>query len=387
MHVKNAMNRFMSKLLDLKSALYYRIKRAAVPLISVIVLGFVLTAYLANIPVSEATDELYRTLDGIFYLFCGLLPVAVAAGVFLGIVAYKRRKIYLTRFNKSRLNKRVYPFDVVLAILMGLFCLLCIYPIWYVVVGSFNQGADYTSGGVFFYPRVFTFENYKIVLAKQELWHSYMITIGRTLLGTFLSRMFTAAGGYAMSRPNLKCQRAFYWISIFTMFFGRGLIPYFLIIRSIGLYGTFWVYIIPGLYSVYNMIVLQSGFKSISPEIHDAAVVDGAGEFRIWWQIYMPLSKPVLATIVLWVAVGHWNNYFDTMIYASEKNLWTLQYYLLQTINSATGKEGASEIQQNLNPMTISLAAIIVSIIPVFFFFPLIRKNFASGIMVGSLKG
>ena len=191
-----------------------------------------------------------------------------------------------------------------------------------------------------------------------------------------------------MSRPNLKFKPVFYWINLFTMFFGGGLIPYFLIIKTLNLYDNFLVYIIPGLYSVYNMIVIQNGFKSISSEIHDAAHVDGADEFRIYWQIYMPLAKPVLATVVLWLAVGHWNSYFDCMIYTNSDELQTLQNFLLKAINTSTLTEGMTpEQMERLSPKTVSLATIIISIIPVLCFFPLIRKNFASGIMIGSLKG
>ena len=136
------------------------------------------------------------------------------------------------------------------------------------------------------------------------------------------------------------------------------------------------------------MIVISSFFKGISNELHEAAQVDGASEFRIWWQIYMPLSKPVLATVALWLAVGHWNSYFDTMIYTNDKNLETLQYFLLKAISTSSMTEGLPDtMMQRVSPMTISLAAIVISIIPVLFFFPFVRKNFQSGIMIGSLKG
>lgn len=136
------------------------------------------------------------------------------------------------------------------------------------------------------------------------------------------------------------------------------------------------------------MIVISSFFRSISNELHEAAVVDGASEFRIWWQIYMPLSKPILATVALWLAVGHWNSYFDTMIYTNSDSLHTLQYYLLKAIQTSSMIEGMpSTMVERVSPLTISLAAIIISIIPVLFFFPFVRKNFQSGIMVGSLKG
>lgn len=378
----------MEKLTDLYSDAYFRFKKAIFLFVGAIVLGVLVFTYLANVQIDGGTEQTYRTLDVLFYIFCGLLPVAVAAVGFFLYVHAKRQKIWLSRFRKSKLNRRIRTFDVVLAVVIGIFCVLCIYPIIYVLAGSFNQGADYSIGGVWFLPRVFTFENYAVVLQDGDFWMSYGITIARTLLGTATALIYTAIVAYAMSRPNLKFRRVFYWINIFTMFFSGGLVPYFLIIKSIGLYDTFWVYIIPGLYSVYNMIVLQSGFKSISSDIHDAALIDGAGEFRIWWQIYMPLSKPVLATIVLWVAVGHWNSYFDTMIYTNSEELQPLQYFLLKAIQTSSMTEGMPpEMMERLSSQTLSLAAIILSIIPVFCFFPLIRKNFASGIMVGSLKG
>jgi putative aldouronate transport system permease protein len=266
--------------------------------------------------------------------------------------------------------------------------ILCIFPILYVFGGSFSQGRDYSKGGIFLLPRVFTFENYAVVLKDVRLWKGYLITILRTVIGTVAALIYTSIVAYAMSRPNLKFKKAFYWINIFTMFFGGGLIPYFLIIKTIGLFDNFLVYIIPSLYSVYNMIIISGFFRGISNELHEAAIVDGANEFRIYWQIFIPLAKPVLATVALWIAIGHWNSYFDTMIYTHSQSLETLQYFLLRAIQSSTLTEGMpSEMMDRLSPRTLSLAAIIISMIPVLFFFPFIRKNFQSGIMLGSLKG
>ncbi len=386
--LKNQFRAMMAKLTNHYDDAYRSFKKWATLAIVLICVGTLVFAYLSNVTIDEGTPQMYQTLDVVFYVFCGLLVLAAALTAFLIYVTVKRRKIYYSKFNKSKLNHRIRTFDVVLAILIGLFCILCIYPIFYVISGSFNQGADYSKGGVWILPRVFTFENYRVVLKDTDFWLSYGITIARTVLGTFTALVFTSIVAYAMSRPNLKMKKAFYALNLFTMFFGGGLVPYFLIIKSIGLYDSFLVYIIPGLYSVYNMIVLQSGFKAISADIHDAAMIDGAGEFRIWWQIYMPLSKPVLATVVLWLAVGHWNSYFDTMIYTNSDNLQTLQYFLLRAIQTSSMTEGMPpEMMDRLSSQTLSLAAIILSIIPVFCFFPLIRNNFSSGIMVGSLKG
>ena len=363
-----------------------KIKTIVNPICWIILIGTVFFTYVAHIPIDEATDEMYQLLDSLFVLFLILGIIAAAILITLMILTIIQKKEYYKHNNKKKV--KVYAFDVINFLWMGLFCLCCIYPIYYVLIGSFNQGADYNKGGVYLIPRVFTFENYKIVLQETKMWYSYLITFGRTILGTITSVVYTSIVAYAMSRNNLKFKKVFYYINIFTMFFGGGLVPYFLIIKSLNLYDSFWVYIIPGLYSVYNMIVMSSFFKSISNELNEAAVVDGAGEFRIWWQIYLPLSKPVLATVALWAAVGHWNSYFDTMIYTTSEKLQTLQYFLLKAISTSNMTEGMpSDMLDRISPRTISLAAIIISIIPVLFFFPFIRKNFQSGFMIGSLKG
>lgn len=345
----------------------------------------IILIYLNNISIDGATQTILKTIKTLLIIFSIISPFALIY-IILYIIKYNLDKKELYK-HRNKHKTKIYLFDVLNFIFLGLFCLCCIYPIIYVLAGSFSQGADYEKGGVYFIPRIFTFQNYQVVLEKPDLWSSYGITIARTIIGTITALIFTSIIAYAMSR-ELKGKKLFYWLNIFTMFFGGGLVPYFLIIKSIGLYDNFLVYIIPSLYSVYNMIVIQSFFKQISNEIHEAAIVDGANEFRIWWQIYMPLSAPVLATVALWLAVGHWNSYFDTMIYTSSKELHTLQYFLLEAIQTSTLTEGLpSSMMEKMTSKTISLAAIIISVIPVLMFFPFVRKNFQSGIMIGSLKG
>lgn len=345
----------------------------------------IILIYLNNISIDGATQTILKTIKTLLIIFSIISPFALIY-IILYIIKYNLDKKELYK-HRNKHKTKIYLFDVLNFIFLGLFCLCCIYPIIYVLAGSFSQGADYEKGGVYFIPRIFTFQNYQVVLEKPDLWSSYGITIARTIIGTVTALIFTSIIAYAMSR-ELKGKKLFYWLNIFTMFFGGGLVPYFLIIKSIGLYDNFLVYIIPSLYSVYNMIVIQSFFKQISNEIHEAAIVDGANEFRIWWQIYMPLSAPVLATVALWLAVGHWNSYFDTMIYTSSKELHTLQYFLLEAIQTSTLTEGLpSSMMEKMTSKTISLAAIIISVIPVLMFFPFVRKNFQSGIMIGSLKG
>lgn len=376
----------MKKLLGYHSEYFSLIRRIAC-WVSVIVLA--LTAffvYVSQVEIDNATEQTYTTVAQLRLIFACLAPVALLVIVTYAVLFFKERK------EKRQLGRRkkthIHLFDVLNTGWMAVFCVMCIFPIVYVIAGSFSQGADYAKGGIYLLPRVFTFENYKLVLSDPAFYRSYLVTIARTVIGTLTGLVFTSAVAYAMSRNNLKGKRFFYWANIVTMFFGGGLVPYFLIIQATGLYDTFWVYIIPSLYSVYNMIVISSFFRGISSELHEAAEIDGAGEFYIWWKIYMPLSKPVLATVALWLAVGHWNSYFDTMLYTSSEELQTLQHFLLKAISTSTMTEGLPEtMMQSVSAMTVSLAAIILSIIPVLFAFPFVRKNFQSGIMIGSLKG
>lgn len=288
-------------------------------------------------------------------------------------------------------KKRVmHVFDYINYAFMIILIFITVYPIWYVFIGSFNDGVDYLKGGVSLIPRVFTTSNYLVVFLDGNIWRAYGITILRTVIGTVCALLFTSAVGYAMSRSNLKFREPIYWFSIFTMFFSGGLIPGFLVIKLLGLYDSFLVYIIPALYSVYNMIIVQSFFKSIPEELHEAALVDGMREIRIYATIYMPLAKPVLATLALWAMVGHWNSYYDTMLYTSSPNLQTLQYYLMrliQTANISTSNPGlTNDILERITAETVTFAAIIVSILPIMAVYPFLQKYFVKGILLGSLK-
>ena len=246
---------------------------------------------------------------------------------------YKKNQLMIGSTGRKQ---KKHLFDWINVSLLLVFSLMSVYPLVYVLAGSFSEGADYINGGIWLFPRVFSLENYNVVLNDIRLWKAYGITIARTILGTITGVIFTAIVAYAMSRPNLIGKPVIYRFFIFTMFFGGGLIPYFLVINVLGLFDSFWVYIIPALFSVYNMLVFVNFFKTIPEEIHESAVMDGASEFRIFFSILLPLSGPVVSTVALWIAVGHWNSFFETMIYTSNENLWTLQYYLMKVINESS---------------------------------------------------
>lgn len=261
---------------------------------------------------------------------------------------------------------------------------------WYVLVGSFNEGADYTRGGVVFFPRVWSVMNYSYVLTDMRIWKAYGITIARTLLGTGLHIFITFMVAYAMSIPLLKFRSFYYGFMIVTMFFGGGMIPFYVWLSMIGLLDTFWVYVLPKMFSVYNMLVFLAFIRSLPEELHEAATLDGAGEYRVCFQIILPCCKPVIATIVLWQVVSHWNNYFDSMYYVMNNDLFTLQYVLKIMVNELSVQDNdlipPSQLEK-LTPTVISYAAIIVTTLPVLFVYPFLQKQFAKGFMLGSLKG
>ncbi len=289
---------------------------------------------------------------------------------------------------KKRTKKKMLISDYVIYAVLFFGAFIMLFPFWFVIVGSFNNGVDYSAGGVWVLPRVWTTANYQIVLSDKRLWTGFGNTIARTVLGTALSLLFTSVVAYAFSRPNLKFKKFFRGFNIFTMFFSGGLIPFFLLIRILGLYDTFWVYILPNLYSVYNMIVISSYFRGVSRDIYESAVIDGANQYRIWWSIYIPLGVPILATVGMWIALSNWNAYMATMLYTEKESLITLQYYLMRLIKDAGIPEGMDgNLYEQISATTLSFAAIVVSTIPLLCCYPFVLKTvFKKGTFEGSVK-
>ena len=283
---------------------------------------------------------------------------------------------------------KIGAFKIILYSLMGVFALITLYPFWYVLIGSFNEGVDYMNGGVWLWPRTATLYNYVVALEDERLLIGFKNTLLRTIINSLVSLSFTSLVAYAMSNKNLKLKGFFYKANLFTMFFSGGLIPTFMIIVKLGFYNKFWVYVIPSMYSVYNMIVLSSFFKEIPNELRESAFLDGAGEWTIFTKIYLPLSKPVLATVGLWLIVGNWNSYQATLIYTSDPKLMTLQYYLMLLIKQSSSVEIDDPLLlEKVNSTTLTYASIVIATIPVLIVYPFLSKHFSKGIMLGAVKG
>lgn len=287
--------------------------------------------------------------------------------------------------------KRIDLFTVANYTFLVLFCFVTVYPIIFVLAGSLNDGNDYMRGGIYFFPRDFSLANYSVVLHDERLYGGFKVSVLRTVVGTVTSVLFTAMVAYAMSRRYLIGRSPYYWFHLFTLFFGGGLIPYFLVLKNLGLINSFWVYIVPTLFSVFNMIILNAFFREIPEEIHESATIDGAGEFRIFLSLFIPLSAPVLATVALWNAVGHWNSFFDAMIFTTKKDLMPLQLFLMKMIREADVISNSQfvppQVQKQISVQTIRMAAIIVSTVPILLVYPFLQRFFVTGFMVGSLKG
>lgn len=286
-------------------------------------------------------------------------------------------------------KKKITAFDVVLVIVFGLFAFITVYPFWFLVIGSFSNGNLYAEGGVWLYARGTTIANYYAILVDRRLWVSFGVTAASTVLGTATGLLFTSMVAYAISRKQLKYRRFFQNAFLFTMFFGGGLVPYFMVIVAIGLYDNFLVYILPSLFSVYNMIIISNFFRALPDSLRESAVIDGANDFVVWMRIYMPLSKAVLATVGLWLAVGHWNNYQTSLFYTRSENLQTLQLFLAKMLKEESDRVFGLDtwITDRITPQTLSYAAIVVASLPIICVYPFISKYFAKGILVGSLKG
>lgn len=287
--------------------------------------------------------------------------------------------------------KRIDLFTVCNYTFLTLFCFITLYPVWFVLIGSFNDGSDYMRGGVYFITRMFTFANYEIVFQDERLYTGFKITILRTVIGTLVSVFFTAMVSYAMSRKILIGRSPYYWVFLFTLFFNGGLIPTFLVLKMLGLINTLWVLILPTMFSVFNMIIFNAFFREIPEEIHESARVDGATDFRIFIWLFIPLSAPVLATVSLWNAVFHWNSFFDAMIFTTDRDLMPLQLYLMKMIREADVISNSQfvppQIQKKISVQTIRMAAIMISTLPIMMVYPFLQRYFVTGFMVGSLKG
>ncbi|MDP4097342.1 carbohydrate ABC transporter permease [Paenibacillus sp. P96] len=282
-------------------------------------------------------------------------------------------------------------FDTVNNIVMLIICFLTLYPIWYVLVNSFNDGADAMQGGIFWVPRVFSLDNYRAVFASSGIMTAMGVTVAKTLVGTVVHVFFTAMVAYAYSRRELIGRKFYMVVGTITLFFGGGLIPTYLLIRDLGLLDSFWVYIIPAMFSFFDLIIFLSFFRELPDALEEAAKMDGANDFKIFYSIVLPCSMPVVATIALFHGVHQWNDYFTGMIYINDTNLQPIQTYLYRVVAQSSSNQmmaaAPGVAAQTVTSQSIKLATMVVTTLPIVLAYPFLQKYFVKGLMIGSIKG
>ena len=274
-----------------------------------------------------------------------------------------------------------------------LFGLLALYPFWYVLVASFNTGRDFVRGGVYFFPREFTFENYMLAFRDPRIYASLQVSVITTLLSVVLSLVVTTLFAYAISVRTLPGRSFFSFMFFFTTIFSGGMIPYYILLRDLGLTKNIWLYVIPTLYSFFNFLLLRTYFDNIPGEMRESAHIDGAGETTIMFQIYVPLAVPILATLALFVGVGRWNDWFMGAYYQSKQDLMpaaTLLKILLSEASTSLVKSGQETTTQTLTsytPQSMQMAFVMILTMPIVVVYPFLQKYYVKGVMIGSVKG
>jgi len=279
-----------------------------------------------------------------------------------------------------------------------LIAFITLYPFWNTIMISLNDAQDTLRGGITFFPRKFSLFNYEVIFQTGAIPRAFFVSVARTAINLFTSVFFTAMLAYALSRKEFILRKPFTFIIILSMYVNAGLIPSYFLIRSLGMINTFWVYVIPGIVNAFNFVVMRTYMASIPESIIESARIDGYGDFYIFMRIILPLCLPVLATIGLFVAVGSWNAWFDTMIYNSGRvNLHTLQYKLMEYLQSSQAQSrGASGGSMALaaqvggstmvTPMSIRAAITVVASLPILAIYPFMQRYFVVGLNVGGVK-
>lgn len=283
-------------------------------------------------------------------------------------------------------------FDTCIYVFMIIVAIATLYPFLNVLAISFNDSVDTVRGGLTIYPREFTLKNYETIFGFEGLLVGFKNSVIRTVLGTLIGVLSASMMAYTLSRPDFQARR---WMSVvfaLTMYFSGGLIPGFLLMKNLGLIGTFSVYIIPAILSVWNVFIVRSYIDGLPYALQESAKIDGANDWTIFWKVILPLCQPVLATIALYIAVGHWNAWFDTYLFnnRSPENT-TLQYELMKVLLSTqTGSNyrdpNAQQTLASVSPESIKMAITIVVTVPILLVYPFLQKYFVKGMTLGAVK-
>ena len=293
--------------------------------------------------------------------------------------------------NKIQTSLGEKVFTVFNYIFFTVLCLIMVYPFWHVAMESLSSTSAALRGGVFLYTKGFTLGTYQSVFKNPNIFSGFRTSILVTVTGSLAGTLLTAMTAYPLSKSRLRGGKVMMMLVLFTMIFSAGMIPNFLLIKNLGIYDTRWALILPGLISAYNCVLMKNFFYSIPESLEESAKIDGANDVQVFFRIVLPLSKATIATIILFNAVGYWNDYMSTVLYVQALDKWSLQAVLRQMLTNtqqAMEQAGVDVLaQSNTNAVTIKAASIVVTTLPILVVYPFVQKYFVKGVMIGGVKG
>lgn len=296
--------------------------------------------------------------------------------------------------NRNAIHKSAedHVINLIALVVCVLVTLISLYPIYYCLINSLNDGKDAMKGGIYLWPRIFSLENYKTVFQEDTLLRSFLMTVARTVCGSVLHVLFTAMTAYALSRRELMLRKLYVALGVITMYVGGGIIPTYLLYKNLNLINTFWVYILPGMFSFYNMILTMSFFRQLPESLVESARIDGATHFTVFRKVILPLSPPIIATVALFVGVNYWNDWYAPAYYILDEELMTMPATLLRLMNEAEAQQKLArlysqvQVRPSVTLESVRYATLIVSVMPITILYPFLQKYFIKGMMIGSVK-
>lgn len=282
-------------------------------------------------------------------------------------------------------------FDIFNVVFMLVICFLILYPLWYVLIHSLNNGYDSAQGGMYWYPRKFTLDNYKQVFRDDTIVTAFLVSVARTLIATPCHVFFTAMVAYAFHKRELIGRKVYMTMGVITMFFSGGLIPTFIVVKQLGMVDNFLVYIFPTMFSFFDLIIFQAFFRSIPEALEESAKIDGASSFTVFTRIVIPVSGAVIATIVLFNGVWNWNDYFTGYLYLIKRqDLYPIQTYLykmiVQSDSSKVSIYAGTVSASTFTSTSLQMATMFVTTVPIVCVYPFLQKHFVKGMLLGAVK-
>ena len=284
-----------------------------------------------------------------------------------------------------------HVFDTVVSIILIFAGLITLYPMLYTISMSISEPIYAMRNEVYLFPKGFSVESYKMVFENQEVLTAYLNTLWYTGVGTTINILMTVISAYPLSRKRFFIRNHLMVLVTFTMFFSGGMIPSFILINQLGLYNTRWAIVLPVAINTWNLILCRTFFQSIPDSLEEVATIDGASQFIILFKIFLPLSMPIIAVLILYYAVGHWNSYFSAILYLSDPDLQPMQIYLRKVLilanTSIIGDKMTTGTERSMATLQLKYSIILVATLPILVVYPFLQKYFVKGVMIGSIKG